>query len=97
MSLKVKIYRSFNLALAEVDSLADLLPGESVVAHLLDEQDAINDYERQFLVKFTYNSNAVEGGGRCESQAWNEDRCRESRGEIGSSFAEYERRIWAGC
>lgn len=60
MSLSDGIYRAFHLG-TDVTGPFNVKLGSQVFPMTPDERDAIEDYEREFLVKFTYNSNAIEG------------------------------------
>lgn len=60
MGLRDDIYDSFHLDAGKYSALVSE-PDDSIRPKTLDEQDALEDYAEQFLVKFTYNSNAIEG------------------------------------
>lgn len=66
MSMKERIFESFNV---EHSFYEDLTSSAEKQARLLaalyplsvDEQDAIDSYDKSFMTKFTYNSAAIEG------------------------------------
>ena len=61
MSLKEKIYRAFSLSDDDLERVGQMEPDPSIFPKDDDERDAIEDYDADFLVRFNYNSNAIEG------------------------------------
>lgn len=61
MSLKEKIYQAFSLPDEVLGTVGRMEPDPAMVPRTDDERDAIEDYDADFLVRFNYNSNAIEG------------------------------------
>lgn len=62
--MRERVYRAFNSDIAgmrfeEVDRLK--VRQEALLPYSADEMDGLASYEESFLVKFTYESNAIEG------------------------------------